>query len=88
MKIKAARPESGPYHLTDGHGLFLVVQPNGSELWRWKYRFRGKFRLMAFGSYPETRLADARGAHAEARSKLLSGTDPMAERKAEKFAAF
>jgi integrase len=87
MKIKAARPESRPYHLTDGHGLFLVVQPNGSKLWRWKYRFRGKFRLMAFGSYPQTKLTNARAAHAEARSKLLSGTDPMAERKAEKYAA-
>jgi hypothetical protein len=87
MKIKAARPESRPYHLTDGHGLFLVVQPNGSKLWRWKYRFRGKFRLMAFGSYPETKLTNARAAHVEARSKLLSGTDPMAVRKAEKYAA-
>ena len=36
---------------------------------------------MAFGSYPSIRLA-----HAAARAQLLSGTDPMAERKAEKSA--
>lgn len=87
LKIKAAQPESRPYHLTDGYGLFLAVQPNGSRLWRWKYRFQGKFRLMALGSYPEVSLANARAAHAEARAKLLNGTDPMVERKAEKSAA-
>jgi len=87
LKIKASRPASNPYHLTDGHGFFLVVQPNGSKLWRWKYRFEGKFRLMALGSYPEVSLANARAAHAEARAKLLKGIDPMTERKAEKTLA-
>jgi integrase len=86
LKIRAAQPEPKPYHLTDGHGLFLAVQPNGSKLWRWKYRFQGKYRLMAFGCYPSIRLADARAAHTAARAQLLSGTDPMAERKAEKSA--
>src|ERR1035441_4050408 len=87
LKIKGARPNPKTYHLTDGNGLFLAIQPNGSKLWRWKYRFKGKFRLMALGSYPGVSLANARAAHAEARSKLLKGTDPMAERKAEKGAA-
>ena len=87
LKIKSARPASKPYHLTDGHGFFLVIQPNGSKLWRWKYRFEGKFRLMALGSYPEVSLASGRAAHAKARTKLLKGIDPMTERKAEKNAA-
>jgi integrase len=87
LKIKASSPTSKPYHLTDGHGFFMVIQPNGSKLWRWKYRFEGKFRLMALGSYPEVSLANARAAHAEARAKLLRGIDPMTERKAEKNAA-
>ncbi len=38
LKIKAAQPQAKPYHLTDGHGLFLAIQPSGSKLWRWKYR--------------------------------------------------
>jgi Arm DNA-binding domain len=87
LKIKASRPASKPYHLTDGHGLFLVIQPNGSKLWRWKYRFKGKFRLMALGSYPGVSLASGRAVHAEARAKLLKGIDPMTERKAEKNVA-
>lgn len=41
----------------------LAVQPNGSKLWRWKYCFQRKFRLMAFGSDPLISLADARAAH-------------------------
>ena len=86
LKIRAAKPAAKPYHLTDGHGLFMAVQPNGSKLWRWKYRFHGKFRLMAFGSYPIVGLADARAAHAAARAELQRGIDPMAERKAEKSA--
>ncbi len=84
LKLKAAQPAAKPYHLTDGHGLFLVVHPNGSKLWRWKYRFHGDYRLMAFGSYPIVSLADARAAHAAARAELHRGIDPMAERKAEK----
>ena len=86
LKIRAAQPQSKPYHLTDGHGLFLIIQPNGSKLWRWKYRFQGKYRLMAFGSYPSVRLGEVRAAHAAACAQLRHGTDPMAERKAEKGA--
>jgi hypothetical protein len=86
LKVKAARPDFKPYQLTDGHGLFLAVQPNGSKLWRWKYRFQGSFRLMAVGNYPEISLANVSSGHAEARAKLLKGTDPMAERKTEESA--
>ena len=86
LKLKAAQPAAKPYHLTDGHGLFLVVHRNGSKLWRWKYRFHGEYRLMAFGSYPLISLADARVAHAAARAELHRGIDPMAERKAGKHA--
>jgi len=86
LKIRAAKPQPTSYHLTDGRGLFLVVQRNGSKLWRWKYRFQGSFRLMAFGSYPAVSLADARAAHATARAKLTQGLDPMAERRAGKTA--
>ena len=86
LKLKAAQPAAKPYHLTDGHGLFLVVHPNGSKLWRWKYRFEGEYRLMAFGTYPIISLADARATHASARAELHRGTDPMADRKASKSA--
>jgi hypothetical protein len=84
LRLRGAQPAAKPYRLTDGHGLFVLIQPNGSKLWRWKYRFQREYRLMAFGSYPEISLADARSTHAAARVLLLRGTDPMADRKAKK----
>lgn len=63
---------------------FLFVTPVGSRLWRWKYRHGGKERLMSFGAYPDVSLAQARELHRQGRAVLATGTDPMAERKAEK----
>jgi integrase len=82
--IKHARSAEKPYKLTDGKGLFLLVAPSGGKLWRWKYRFEGKEKLMPLGAYPDVSLAEACRRHAEARTLLASGSDPMAERKAEK----
>ena len=65
----------------------LFVTPAGGKLWRWKYRFDGREKLMTFGDYPEVTLAQARERHIEARRLQTGGTDPMAERKAEKAAA-
>lgn len=36
--IKAAKPQEKPYKLTDAHGLYVLVTPNGSKLWKLKYR--------------------------------------------------
>ncbi|MEZ3185451.1 DUF4102 domain-containing protein [Pseudomonas sp. LM13] len=45
--IKVAKPKDSPYKLTDGQGLYLEVTPNGSKLWRLKYRFDGKEKRLA-----------------------------------------
>ena len=60
-----------------------MVNPNGSKLRRWRYRFEGKEKLMALGDYPVVSLAQARERYFAARKKLVVGIDPMAERKAE-----
>jgi integrase len=85
-EIRRSRPGGAPYKLSDGHGLYVLVKPNGGRLWRWKYRVEGKEKLMAFGTYPELSLADARERHAKARKQLANGIDPMAERMADKTA--
>lgn len=85
-KLRNAKRKESPYRLTDGHGLYVLINPNGAKLWRWKFRFMGKEKLMAFGSYPEVPLTDARAAHAEGRKLLAAGKDPMAEKKAKKCA--
>jgi hypothetical protein len=39
--IKKAKPGPKPVKLSDGKGLYLLVNPVGSKLWRWKYRVLG-----------------------------------------------
>ncbi len=72
--------------MSDAGGLFLLVTPAGGKLWRWKYRFDGKEKLMAQGKYPDVSLAQARECHAQARKLLADSIDPTAHRKAEKNA--
>lgn len=70
-----------PQKLSDGEGLFLLVQTSGSRLWRMAYRFNGKQKTLAFGVYPHVSLADARDRRAEARRVLASGKDPATHKK-------
>jgi integrase len=56
--------------------MFLLVKPNGSRLWRLKYRFGGKEKLLALGAYPDVGLKDARERRDEARRLLADGRDP------------
>jgi integrase len=84
--IRRSHSAERPYKLSDGKGLYLLVNPSGNKLWRWKYRHDGKEKLMPFGAYPDVSLADVRLRHAEARRLLAAGSDPMAERKADKEA--
>ena len=81
--IRTLKPNEKPFKVYDRDGLFLLVNPNGSKLWRWRYRFDGKEKLMAIGEYPIVSLGQARERQFAERKKLDAGIDPMAERKAE-----
>ncbi len=72
-KVRSAKPEAKEYSLVDGDGMFLLIHPNGSKYWRFRFRFGGKQHLMAFGVYPETSLADARQKREEGRGKRPGG---------------
>ena len=54
--LKNAKHADKAYKLAHGFGMFLLIKPNGSRLWRLKYRFAGKEKLLALGSYPEVSL--------------------------------
>ncbi len=82
MKVQKAKPQDKPVTLFDGGGLFLLVTPSGGKLWRFKYRYDGKQKLLALGAYPEVSLSDARQKREDARKLLASKNDPGAVRKA------
>ena len=84
VSIRKMKPQERPVRRADGMGLYIEVTPSGGKLWRWAYRFDGKQKLMALGTYPEVSLAEARERHQEWRRFLGSGIDPMLERKIEK----
>lgn len=82
--IKKAKPSTKNTTFFDGGGLFLLVTPSGGKLWRFKYRFAGKEKLLSFGSYPEISLADARQSRSDARKLLAQDIDPGEFRKTHK----
>lgn len=84
IQIKNAQPRDKAYKLSDGAGLHLEVSPAGGKLWRLRYRFKGKEKVLALGSYPAVRGPDARMRAAEARQAVKQGVDPAAEGKAAK----
>ncbi len=79
LEARYAAKRARDYKLADGGGLYLLVRPNGSKLWRLKYRFDAKEKLLALGRYPDLSLADARLRRAEAKIALARGIDPGAK---------
>lgn len=86
IQIRRAKAQDKPFTLSDGQGLSLLINSDGSKGWRFRYRFAGKARLMSFGSYSLVSLAEAREKRDKARKQVANGIDPVEERKAQKLA--
>jgi integrase len=88
VAIRAAKPRDKAYKMFDERGLFLLVTATGSKLWRFKYRFDGREKLLSFGSFPDVPLRVARDKRDEARRTLSAAEplDPSAKRQAERAA--
>lgn len=71
----------------DSGGLYLEVQAAGGKHWRWKYRFAGKEKRLALGTYPGVSLAKARLARDAARRTLSDGIDPVQAKTDAKLAS-
>lgn len=81
LECRKAAPGDRPFKLTDAKGMHLLVQPNGSKLWRLAYRFAGKQKTLSLGAYPYVKLPEARSLRDAAREQITGGVDPMAVRK-------
>lgn len=86
VQVRTAKPGPKATRLFDGGGLYLEVSPSGGKLWRLKYRYGGKEKLLALGRYPEVTLKDARERRDGARRLLANDVDPGENRKQQKAA--
>jgi integrase len=84
VAVRGVKARPKVFKLSDERGLYLLVGPNGSKLWRFKYRIAGKERLLSFGAYPDVGLKLARERRDEARRLLAENIDPSAHRKLQK----
>lgn len=83
-QIKKAKIENKSYRLKDGQGLFILVHPNGSKYWRFRYTFGHKENTLSFGTYPHLSLAEARKRRDEAKVFLAKNINPSEHKKLEK----
>ncbi|MBO9669533.1 MAG: tyrosine-type recombinase/integrase [Sphingobium sp.] len=87
IQINAAKPRAKAWNLSDSQNLYLVIQPNGSKLWRFNYRFLDKQKKLHLGGWPTISLAEARVRRDEAKKKIAEGIDPALEKKRARIAA-
>ena len=80
IKIRQTKPADKPQKLTDSNGLYLLINPNGSKLWRYRFRLGGKETVFAIGAYPTVNLAQARAARDAARELVKQGINPAHNR--------
>lgn len=86
VQVRNAKPQEKDYRLLDGFGLYLIVTTHNGKLWRLDYRFDGKRKTLALGTYPSITLADARQRREEAKKLLANNVDPSEIKKAQKLA--
>ena len=82
--IKSLRGKAKQYAQNDGDGLSLLVLPNGTMSWRYRYRFAGKAKMLSLRGYPEVSLKQAREDRDELKKILQSGKDPSLFRRQSK----
>jgi integrase len=83
-RIRITKPCKRPIKLSDSGGLYLLIAPHGSKLWRLAYRFGGKQKTLAIGVYPTCTLKSARDKREEAKRLLAKGIDPSVQRRLDK----
>jgi hypothetical protein len=86
-RVRSVKACERPIKLSDGGGLYLLIQPHGSKLWRLAYRFGGKQKTLAIGVYPTISLKQAREKRDDAKGLLAANIDPSRQRRLEKLSA-
>ncbi|MDR2503119.1 MAG: Arm DNA-binding domain-containing protein [Deltaproteobacteria bacterium] len=69
---------------SDGHNLYLLATPSGGRLWRVDYRFAGKRKTLALGTYPAVSLTGKSGTRRRSRTIFHCGNG-FHSQKAESY---
>jgi integrase len=85
MKIRNATACGKRIKLNDGDGLYLLLHPNGSKYWQFRYAFAEKAKVLSIGKYPEVSLAEARDRKSDAQRLLRDSIDPSARKQQQKL---
>jgi integrase len=86
--VRKLKPKATTFLVWDTkqRGLAIRVQPSGSKAWKTIYSYHGRPRWLHLGDANAIGLADARVLAAEAMLAVARGTDPAAEKRAERGA--
>jgi len=84
-QIKQAKPREKDYKLSDGGGLYLLVTTRKTKLWRMKYKFDGKEKLLSLGSYPIITLVRARNLREKYKQDIANGINPNEVKQEKKL---
>jgi len=85
VKVRSIGPKEKSKKYYDAEGLYLLVSPKGTKLWRMRYRFGGKEKTLCLGKLPEMSLSDARIETAKAKDEIEDGIDPSIEKRLNKL---
>ncbi len=85
VALRTAKPAKSLRKLTDGKGLQFWITPQGGRYWRFEYRFDGKRKLLALGTYPELAVSRARELAVQAREQVANGLDPSDAKRQKKI---
>jgi integrase len=86
VAVRNYKPKDKPFKVAAGRGLHLLVKPDGSKFWVFRYRFEGDENSLSMGRYPDVSLADAEERVREAHKSIAQGADPSEKRKDVKAA--
>lgn len=85
LKVRQAKPTDKTQKLADGGALYLVIKPNGTKFWWYRYKLDGKENTYSIGEYPAVSLQDARKDRDAARELVKKGMHPGHHRQAERL---
>ena len=79
--ILKAKDSTKTVKISDGGGMYLQIQPNGSKYWRMNCRINRKKIILAFGVWPKVTLMEARRKQEEAKEMIDKGINPIQEKR-------